>query len=359
MQQLVKNAMDLGAFGLSTGPFYVPGKYSDTAELIAVAKAAAPYPYSFQTSHIRDEASYDIGLLAAVKELIEVSRQAKIKGVVTHIKAIGPDVWGKSKDVAKLIDDARKEGLDIWADQYAYGASSTGLSAAIVPGWAQEGGNAEIAKRIANPETRALMRKEMVDNIERRAGANSLMIRGYRPDPSLDGQRLDEIAKKELKEPVDVAIDLLSKGGAGVISFNMNEDDVETFMKQPWTMTSSDGGLGPFGVGQQHPRAYGAFPRKFRRYVIDKPVLTWEQAVHQSSGLTADVFHFDGRGYLKPGYFADVLVINPETIRDVSTYTKPHAYSVGMDYVFVNGQAAVAAGKVTTGHFGKVLLRQR
>jgi N-acyl-D-aspartate/D-glutamate deacylase len=359
MSTLVKNAMDQGAFGFSTGPFYIPGKYSDTAELIALSKVAAPYKDSFYISHIRDESSYDIGVVAATKELIDVARAAKIPAVVTHMKAIGPTVWGKTVETNKLIADARAEGLSIWADQYPYAASGSGLQPSLVPGWAQEGGQEAIAKRLQNPEQRALIRKEMVDNMARRGGANSLMIRGYAADPSLDGVRLDELAKRQLKEPVDVAIDMLIKGGAGVISFNMNEDDVERIMKAPWTMTSSDGALVKWGEASEHPRAYGAFPRKFRRYVIERKTLTWEQAVHSSSGLTADVFHFDGRGYLKPGYIADVLVINPETIRDVATYEKPHAYSVGMDYVLVNGKLAVDAGEVTAGRYGKVLRRQR
>jgi N-acyl-D-aspartate/D-glutamate deacylase len=324
-----------------------------------MAKAAAPYKDSFYISHIRDEATYDIGLINATKELIQVGREAKIKAIVTHQKALGPTVWGKSKDTAELIRAARAEGLDIWADQYPYAASGSSLQSALVPGWALEGGQEALAKRLQNPEQRALIRKDIVANLGRRAGANALMIRGYAPDPSLEGKRLDEIARARLQDPVDTAIDLMIKGSAPTVSFNMNEDDVETTMKQPWTMTSTDGALVPFGKGAEHPRAYGAFPRKFRRSVIERKVLTWEQAVHSSSGLTATVFNFEDRGFLKPGYFADVVVLNPETIRDVSTYEKPHAYAEGIDYVFVNGQAALAEGKVTAQRYGRILLRKR
>lgn len=360
MSALVKAGMDLGAFGFSTGPFYIPGKFSDTAELVALSKVVAPYKGSFYVSHIRDESSYDVGMVAATQELITVGREAKIRAVVTHQKAIGPTVWGKSKEVVEMMRQARAEGVDLWADQYPYGASSTYLSAAIVPGWAQEGGSASIADRLKNPETRALMRKEMIENIARRAGANAIMIRNYAPDPSFQNLRLDEIARKQLKEPVDVAIDILSQGQETlIVSFNMNEDDIETFMTQPWTMTSSDGELHQLGVGAAHPRSYGAFPRKLRRYVIDKPVLTWEQAIHSSTGLTADVFGFDGRGYLKPGNFADVLVINPQTVRDVATYEQPHAHSEGMDYVLISGRLAIDGGKATGERLGRILLRER
>jgi N-acyl-D-amino-acid deacylase len=357
MQALVKQAMDFGAYGLSAGPFYVPGKYSDTAEQVAVAKAAAAYPNAFYTSHIRDESSYDVGVLAAIDEVITVAREAKITGVVSHMKMLGPPVWGKSADAIKMIDAARAQGVSVWADQYPYGASGTGLSAALVPGWAQEGGRDALAARLQNPEQRALIRKEMVENMVRRAGPNAMLLRS--DDPALDGKRLDEVAKARLQDPIDTAIDILIKGGAGIVSFNMNENDIEALMKQPWMMTSSDGALPKFGEGQEHPRAYGAYPRKLRRYVLERKVISMEQAIRSSSGLPAEVFAIPDRGVLKVGAFADVLVFNPETVRDVATYEKPHAYSEGMEFVFVNGQAAVADGKVTPQRYGRVLLRTR
>lgn len=357
MEALVKTAMDQGAFAFSSGPFYIPGKYSNTDELVALAKVAAQYPGAFHISHIRDESSYDIGVINAIKELIQVSREAKLPGIVTHIKMLGPSVWGKSADAIKLINDARAEGLSIWADQYPYAASGSGLQPALVPGWAQEGGPDAIAKRLQNPEQRALIRKEMVKNLERRAGANAIMIRRYEADPSLEGKRLDEIARSRLQDPLDTAIDMLGKGGAAIVSFNMNEKDVEALMKQPWTMTSTDGGLVEFGSGSEHPRAYGAFPRKIRRYVLDRNVVTLEQAIHSSTGLPAKVLGIKDRGELRPGAFADVMVFDPKTIRDTATYEKPHAYAEGMEYVLVNGQAAIAEGKLVPKRSGRLLRR--
>ena len=359
MEDYVRTAMRIGAFGFSSGPFYVPGKYSKTPEIVALAKVAAEFPGAFHESHIRDESSYDIGVLNAIKELIEVSREAKIPGIVTHMKMLGPSVWGKSADAIRIINAARAEGLQIWADQYPYAASGSGLQPALVPGWAQEGGPKAIAKRLQDPEQRTLIRKEMAKNLERRAGANAIMIRGYKADPSLEGKRLDEIAKKRLQDPLDTAIDMLIKGGAGIVSFNMNEKDVEAIMKQPWTMTSTDGALVPFGEGAEHPRAYGAFPRKIRRYALDRGVISMEKAVYSSTGLTAKVFGIPDRGLLRPGAYADILVFNPKTITDVATYEKPHAYSRGMDYVFVNGQPAVVGGKLMPKRYGRLLLRQR
>ncbi len=352
MEALVKKAMDLGAFGFSSGPFYIPGKYSETSELVALAKVANTYPGAFHISHIRDESSYDVGVLGAIEELIEVSRQTGIPGIVTHMKMLGPSVWGQSEQAVEMINAARAEGLSIWGDQYPYAASGSSLQASLVPGWAQEGGQDAIAKRLQNPEQRALIRQEMVANLERRAGANAIMIRNFRADPSLNGMRLDEIARRNLQDPLDTAIDMLIKGGSSIVSFNMNEKDVELLMKQPWMMTSSDGALVAFGEGGEHPRAYGAYPRKFRRYVIEREVVSMAQAIHASTGLPAQVFGIVDRGVIAPGAFADVLVFNPETIRDVATYQEPHAYSEGMEYIFVNGQTALSQGKVTDPRHG-------
>lgn len=357
MEALVKKAMDLGAFGFSSGPFYIPGKYSETSELVALAKVANTYPGAFHISHIRDESSYDVGVLGAIEELIEVSRQTGIPGIVTHMKMLGPSVWGQSEQAVEMINAARAEGLSIWGDQYPYAASGSSLQASLVPGWAQEGGQDAIAKRLQNPEQRALIRQEMVANLERRAGANAIMIRNFRADPSLNGMRLDEIARRNLQDPLDTAIDMLIKGGSSIVSFNMNEKDVELLMKQPWMMTSSDGALVAFGEGGEHPRAYGAYPRKFRRYVIEREVVSMAQAIHASTGLPAQVFGIVDRGVIAPGAFADVLVFNPETIRDVATYQEPHAYSEGMEYIFVNGQTALSQGKVTDQRHGRVLRR--
>lgn len=359
MEGLVTAAMQAGAYGLSDGPFYIPGKYSNTAEIVGLAKAAARFPGALYISHIRDEGNYDVGVVAAVDEVITVAREAKIPGVVTHIKVLGPQVWGKSADVIARIDKARAEGLEIWADQYPYSASGSSLMASLVPGWAQEGGAAALAKRLQDPAMRAKIRAEMVPNLERRAGPHALMIRSFAPDPSLEGKRLDEVGRIKGMDPLDAAIEMLIAGGAPTVSFNMSDDDVEAFMRQPWTMTSTDGGLPHFGKTSEHPRAYGAFPRKLRNYVLDKPVIPMAQAIHAATGLPAKILGVPDRGLLREGAFADVIVFDPKTIRDLATYERPHAYSVGVDYVFVNGKAALAKGKPTAERHGRVLLRPR
>ena len=358
MEDKIRAGMELGAFGFSSGPFYVPGKYSKTEEIVALAKVAAEYPGAFYTSHIRDEASYDVGVVAAVDEVIAIARAAKIPGVVTHIKCIGPNLWGQSKTIIEHINAARAEGVEIWADQYAYTSSSTGLQAALVPGWAQEGGRAAQTERLSNPEQRGLIRREMLGNLERRAGPHNIMIARCQSDPSLEGMRLDDIAHARLQEPIDTAVDILIKGGAEILSFNMSEEDIEAFMRQPWTMTCTDGGLVELGSGSEHPRSYGAFPRKVRRYALDRKVLSLEQAIHSSTGLTAAVFGLKDRGVIRVGAYADVLVFDPAEVADIATYEKPHAYATGMSFVLINGQLAVADGKVTGERHGRVLGRE-
>lgn len=360
MEGLVTVAMRAGAFGMSDGPFYIPAKYSDTAEIIGLAKAAARFPHAFYTSHIRDEGNYDIGVVAAVEEVIAVGREARIPAVVTHIKVLGPQVWGKSAEVIAKIQRARAEGLQIWADQYPYTASGSSLMASLVPGWAQEGGAKELAERLEKPEMRARIRAAMVPNLARRAGPNAIMIRHFAADPSLEGKRLDEIAQAQGKAPLDAAIDMLRRGDdVPTISFNMSEVDVEALMRQRWTMTSTDGALPEFGKTSEHPRAYGAFPRKLRNYVLDKPVIPIERAIHAATGLPAKVFAIPDRGMIRQGAFADVIVFDPKTVRDTATYEQPHAYAVGIDYVFVNGRAALAKGAPASERFGRVLLRGR
>ena len=357
MEGLVTAAMRAGAYGLSDGPFYIPSKYSDTAEIVGLAKAAARFPHAVYTSHIRDEGNYDVGVLAAVNEVITVAREAKIPGIVTHMKALGPQVWGKSTQAIALIDKARAAGVQVWADQYPYTASGSSLQTALVPGWAQEGGWPALAKRLADPTLRARIRAEMAPNLARRGGANALMIRRFVPDPSIEGKRLDAIARERGLDPLDAAIDILKLGSAPAVSFNMSDADVDALMRQPWMMTSTDGELPAFGQGAEHPRAYGAFPRKLRRYVLDRPVISMQQAIHAATGLTAQVFAIEDRGTLRKGAFADVIVFDPDTVRDVATYEKPHAYSVGVGHAFINGKPAMIDGKPTEARHGRVLLR--
>lgn len=356
MNGIVRRAMQAGAFGLSAGPFYTPGNFSKTEEHIALARVAAEFD-GFYTSHIRDESDYNVGLVAAVDELIRVAREARLPGIVTHIKALGPRVWGLSTQVIRNIDAARAEGVEIFADQYPYEAGSTGLTAAIVPAWAREGGDGALRARLANAETRAQIRTEMLENIERRAGAAKIMISRHRADPALEGRRLDEIARAQVLEPVDAAIGIIRAGGASIVTFVMGEEDIRRFMVQPWTMTCSDGDLVELGDGVPHPRAFGAFPRKLRRYVVEEKVLTLERAIHSMTGMPATVFRLPERGVLRVGAMADVAVFDLAAVRDVATYEDPHHHSEGMKVIIVNGRVALEGGKVTGERAGRVLAK--
>ena len=356
MKALVRAGMEEGAFGMSSGPFYAPGSYSDTDELVALAEVAAEYGGVY-TSHIRDESDYTIGLVAAVREVITVARSAGLPGVVTHIKALGPPVWGKSAEVIAVIEAARAEGVEVYADQYPYEASSTGLSAALLPRWAQAGGGDSLMVRLADPPTRARIRGEMEANLARRGGADRLQFRRFRPDPSIEGRTLEEVADARALHPLDAALELIGEGGASVVSFNMNDDDIAAFMTRPWTLTASDGALPEWQVGVPHPRAYGTFPRKLRKYVLEDGTVSLEAALRSMTSLPAHVFGFGDRGQLREGAIADIVVFDLDEVRDLATYTDPHQLSQGMVHVFVNGTAAIRDGAFTGERPGRVLRR--
>ena len=344
MKQLVARAMDEGAFGLSTGLYYAPGSYAKTEEVIELSKVAAAKGGIYDT-HMRDESSYSIGLLGSIKETIRIGREAKIPVHISHIKALGPEVWGQSKQAIELIKKARAEGIEASACQYPYTASGTSLQASLVPRWAEVGGRAELLKRIDDSRPRLL--SEMEENLKRRGGAESLLVTDAR-DGQLVGKKLSEIANARNKSPVETALELIKSGNIGVASFNMNEKDIERFMKQSFMMTCSDGSTG-------HPRKYGTFPRKLREYVYNRKLISLPFAVRNSSALTAETFRIPERGLIREGYFADVIVFDEKTVADRATYEQPELFSVGMKFVIVNGKIAVENGAYTGALAGRAL----
>ncbi len=357
MKALIRQGMEDGAFGMSSGPFYAPGSYSETEELVELARVVAEYGGIYE-SHIRDESDYTIGLLAAVDELIQISREAKLPGIVSHIKALGPNVWGLSGAVVNRINRARQEGLEIYADQYPYEASSTGLSAALLPRWAQAGGRGELQRRFEDPDELARIREAMVENLARRGGAARIMFSSFRADTTIVGKTLEQVANERSLNPVDAAVELLKQGGPSIISFNMHEDDIRTFMVQNWTMTGSDGSLPGMNVGMPHPRSYGTFPRKIRKYVMDEGVLELPAAIRSMTSLPATAFKIPDRGILREEAYADVVVFDLENLRDTATYQQPHQLAEGMVYVIVNGELAIDGGQFTGVLAGKVLKKR-
>ncbi len=356
MQSLVRTGMEAGAFGLSDGPYYAPSSYSETAEIIALARVAAEFGGVY-SSHIRDEADYSIGVVAAVDEVIEVAREAGLPGIVSHIKVLGPRVWGYSSAITRRIDRARAEGIQVYADQYPYEASGTSIGGALVPRWAQVGGDSALERRLRDPNERARLRDDIIENLDRRGGAARLQISRFQPDPSLEGKTLADVAEARGLAHPDLVLQLLEQGGAGLVSFNMDEDDIATFMRQPWTMTSTDGGLVPMGEGVPHPRFYGAFPRKIGRYVNDRRTVDLEDAIRSMTSLPARVFGMSDRGTIAAGMRADIVVFDKDRVRDTATYEQPHQLAEGMVYILVNGGLALDRGRWTDGRHGRVLRR--
>lgn len=340
MRDMVRRAMEHGAVGLSSGLFYAPGSYAELAEVVELARVAADYG-GIYSSHIRDESNYTIGVLASVEEVIHVAREAKLPGKVTHIKSLGPPVWGTSAEVVNLIERARQEDVEMWADQYPYEASSTGLAAALVPRWAQAGGQEELDRRLDDPDTGERIRSEMEENLARRGGPDRLQFSRYSDDPSIEGMTLAALADERDLDPVELAIELVRGGGPGVVSFNMDPDDIHRYMRQPWTATASDGGLPRMGEGAPHPRSYGAFPRKIRKYVVEDEVVDLPTAIRSMTALPAAIIRLHDRGIIRPGAYADLVVFDLERLQDHATFESPHQLSEGMIHVLVNGEFVI------------------
>lgn len=357
MVDLVRAGMKAGAIGVSSGPYYAPGSFATTAELVAVSRPAAEAGGVY-SSHIRDESDYTVGLLAAVDEVIAVAEQAQLRGIVTHMKALGVGTWGKATQALEHLEAARSRGVQVFADQYPYEASGTSITGALVPRWAQVFGPDALLRR-AKGDERGKLVAEIRTNIARRGGAHTLVIARFEPDPTLEGKNLEELAKAAGKTPEEIAVDLLLRGGASLVSFNMSEPDIAAIMVKPWTMTSSDGDLVPMGEGKPHPRAYGTFPRKLRLYVREQKLIDWPFAIRSMTSLSAEVFGLPDRGVLREGAWADVVVFDPESVTDRSTYTDPHQLSTGIDTVIVNGRVARLNGTFSKELAGRVLRHER
>jgi N-acyl-D-amino-acid deacylase len=336
MKDLVRRAMDEGAFGLSSGLFYTPGSFAKTEEVIELARVAAERG-GLYTSHIRDEGNYDIGVRASVREVIRIAEEAKTIGIVTHMKALGRDSWGLGPALVKDIEDARARGVQVFADQYPYEASSTSLRAALVPGGVEP--------------TEAIVEQ----NLQRRNGPDAVLIASYASDRSLNGKTLSEIAKMKGLTPVRAALALMDGGNASIVSFNMSEDDIAAIMRAPFTMASSDGGLVTVGTSHPHPRDYGAFARRLAVYVRERKVVPLEFAIRSMTSLPATVVGLVDRGLIRPGAFADVVIFDPATVRDAATYAEPQKLAEGVSEVLVNGVLVRRDGKFTDAAPGRVL----
>lgn len=348
MAGLVSDAMCQGALGLSTGLFYAPQSFAKSDEVVALARAAAAKGGIYD-SHLRDESSYTIGLHDAVDEALTIGREARIPVHIAHIKALGVDVHGQAPAIIAMIEAAQRAGQVVHADQYAWSASHTGLSAAVIPRSAQDGGRAAMLKRFDDAPTMDKMRPEILENLRRRGGAGSLLITSG--PANAQGKTLEAFAKEQGVDPVAATISILRQSEARVASFNQSETDIAAFMLRPWVVTSSDATLG-------HPRYYGSFARKYATYVKDKKVMSLQAFIDQSTAATAAMFSLEGRGQLKVGAFADVIAFDPQTFASRADYANPFLLATGMHTVVVNGQVAVENGAPTGVAAGRPLPRQ-
>jgi len=349
MRQLVAHAMCQGAFGFSTGLFYAPQSFASTDEVVALAHEAAIRGGLYDT-HQRDESSYGIGLLNSTREAIDIGRRAGMPVHIAHLKALGMDVRGKSQDLVSMIEAAQASGLHVTADQYPYLASGSSLQASLLPRWSVDGGRKALLARLDDPATLQRIRTEMRENLRRRGGPQSLLFNSTGHPWS--GKTLAAMAAFWKFDPVDAALRVIREAddekADAVTSFNMDPQDVELLMRQPWIVTGSDGSDG-------HPRQYATFAEKYAKYVQHDHVLTTTEFIRRSTGLTADILELERRGYLRPGNFADVVVLDPSGYRPKADYLHPKVLSEGVLYLWVNGKLAVDAGKMTDALAGRVL----
>ncbi len=393
MKKLARQGMEDGAFGLSAGLEYVPGRWSDTRELIEIAKAIAPYQAVY-ISHERSEGrdpmwrnasdpapAFD--LLQAVKETIEIGEKSGITVVASHLKAKGASFWGSGFAATRLIADARERGVPVYADQYPYPTSGSDGQTVLIPMWAlvdegvdaggqlgqlQRGGpeafkrmRDNFARRLNDPVAREKIMRDIAHEIDRRGGADRVVVFEF-TDASFNEKSLAEIAKTRKEDPIETAVwiqmnGLNRPGGARMRGFSLSEYDIEHIMQQDFTATCSDGGTVAQGQGIPHPRYYGTFARKLRHYALDRKVVSLPFAIRSMTSLPAQILGLKDCGMLRENYRADVTIFDPEKVRDRATYVNPHQYAEGIAYTLVNGELVVDEGKITGKLPGKVLTR--
>ncbi len=374
MQALIRKAMEDGAAGLSTGLEYVPSIWSTVDEVVALVKEIVPYGGIY---FVHERASGlspmwyvpsqdDAGppnMLENILELIEVGKQTGAKVIATHIKARGADFWGGSRAIIRLINEARAQGVDIWADCYPYNSSGSDGTTVLIPQWALgRNPQEELKKVLENPEKRKDLYIDIKHALNWRGGAENILVMDY-PDQSYIGKTLAQLAEEHKISDIEMAIQLQMegdpkrRGGARLRGFSMSEIDIEAFSAQPWTATSSDASIALPGDGPVHARFYGTFPRKIRRYALERKAISLENAVRASTSLPAQIMGLRDRGMIREGLCADLVVFDLNTIKDTATFFEPHQYAEGIEFVMVNGTFVVDKGELTWKKSGKVLTR--
>jgi N-acyl-D-amino-acid deacylase len=356
MEQLVQDAMKQGAVGLSTGLIYLPGMYSNTGEVVGLAKAAAAYNGVY-ASHIRNEENK---VVEAINEAIDIGKAANIPVEISHFKVSGRSNWGRSKETLALVEQARKDGYEVTIDQYPYTASSTNLGVRL-PDWALGGGTDSLKARINNPEQHKLIIAGMLEQLKKYNYKNySYAVVAYHTaDTNLNGKSITEInllkgRKSKAKEEAETILDMMLAGGAQMIYHGMDEGDVKYIMKYPYNMVGADAGVAT-GKGMPHPRGYGSNARVLGKYVREEKIISLEEAIRRMTSLPAQKFQFKDRGIIKEGMAADIVIFNEQEVIDLSTYEKPHQFSKGFAFVIVNGKLVIDNAQHTGVKSGIVL----
>jgi N-acyl-D-aspartate/D-glutamate deacylase len=351
MKSMVREAMEGGAIGLSTGLFCPPGCYAKTEEIIELAKIVKEYGGIYAT-HVRDEGINLMGgVEEAMREAIRIAEEAGVPVQISHLKAWGTPGQGKAEAITKIFEEAQARGVKVYADQYPYAAGSTSIARIVLDQWIMA--DEKWVERFNDPKLIDKIKEDIAKRIERVTCPEAIVISRFPQKPEWNGKSLKEISEIMGLSPTDTAIEILKMGDLVVIAHMMDPKEVEYFMTKPYVMTSSDGLNVPFGLGKPHPRNYGAFTKKIRDYVLDKKVLTMEFAIRAATSLPAEILGLKDRGWIKEGYAADIVVFDPETIRDKATYEDPHQYSEGIVYVLVNGALAVDQSEYTGALAGK------
>jgi dihydroorotase/N-acyl-D-amino-acid deacylase len=358
MRAQVRQAMESGAYGLSSGLIYLPGRFAETEEVIELAKVAAEYD-GIYISHMREEG---LDLLKSVAETIRIGEEGGLPTQLTHHKVVGAPMWGKSTETLRMVDEAIARGVDVSIDQYPYTASSTSLTI-LFPGWSLDGGRPALLDRLADPEQRSRMKVDIVYRIETDRGGNdpaNVALSNCPHDNSLNGLNLSQVLQQQEREvskdnAADLLMELVEAGNCSAVFHAIEEEDVKRIMAHPVTMPSSDGGIEGPSERVPHPRNYGTFARVLGHYTRDLNVMPFHTAIHKISRLPANRIGLTDRGRIEEGAVADIAVLDPAAIRDTATFEQPHQYAEGAHHVFVSGQAVLLNGEMTGARPGKVL----
>lgn len=358
MQAEVRAAMEQGAYGLSSGLIYLPGRFATTEEVIELAKVAAEYG-GIYISHMREEG---LDVLKSVAETIRIGAEGGLPTQITHHKIVGAPMWGSSTETLRLVDEALARGVDVSIDQYPYTASSTSLTI-LFPGWSLDGGREILLQRLADPEQRQRIRSDIVYRIEVDRGGNdpaNVVLASCPHDNTINGLNLSELLELREREvskenAAELLMELVEDGNCSAVFHAINPEDVKNIMRHPATMPASDGGIEGPSERVPHPRNYGTFARVLGHYVREQEIFPLHTAIHKMTMLPADRIGLNDRGRIAEGAIADIAVIDPATVIDKATFEDPHQYAEGAHHVFVSGVAVLIDSQMTGARPGKVL----